>query len=455
MIYLSILFSLRKLLIFLSKVKHMKNLFLGLIVATSILMSACSDEDGPNTIGKIPDNVIEAFNSQYPNASNVSWSIKDDYAVASFNIAETRSDDGRNKAWYRISDAKWAMSNYEITYSNVPQIVRTAFESTEYAQSPWRYDNEVDVIVRNQYDERLYVIDAEKEENGNETEVELYYTNDGILVNTIIDAERDNDYSDWLPQNQPTDILDWINQNFPNSRIIEFDVEDGGVEVDIIFEGFKHEIVFSHSHEWIYTKTEYSRRNLSMIESVVLDALRNSTHYTNDNDIDDIDRYETAASGTFYKFDLETRYDDDIEIYISITGEVLDGRPSFGNGGSAVNDAIETFISQKYPGAIILEKDNDDGYIEVEIRHENIEKEVVFNGRNEWIHTKWEINRNQLPQDVINAITSGGYATNQIDDDIEVIETASELKYVVEIESHGDDIKLIIVNGTITNTIRD
>mgnify|MGYP001777850997 CR=1 FL=1 len=439
--------------------KTTKHLFLTFIACMAVMLSACSDEDGPITPGgTIPDNVLEAFNSQYPNASNVSWEIKSDYAVASFTLDATRSNEaGKNKAWYRMSDARWSMSDFDIPYSQLPQAVKTSFEASEYAQAPWHRDDDVDVITRHGYDETIYVIDVEKNENGIETDVELYYTADGILVNIIVDAEKDNDHSDMLPSTPPTTITEWIKQNFPDARIIEIDDEDGGIEVDLIANGMKHEILFTGAQQWIYTKTEYGRRNLDLVEQVVKDALKSSQHYTSDAHIDDIDRYETAEGDVFYCFELETHFDDDIDVYISITGEILSGRPSLGqSGGVAVNNDIEAFIADKYPGAVIVGKDNDDGYLEIEIRHDGLEKEVIFNGRLEWVCTKWEISRHQLPDDVANAITGAGYSIHQIDDDdIDVIETADAITYEVELEDRDDDIKLIIVNGTIVHVERD
>ena len=72
--------------------KTKKNLFLTLIACSTVLLSACSEDNGPNTHnGKIPEQVVEAFNSQYPEASNVSWSVENDYAVASFDMPEAKS----------------------------------------------------------------------------------------------------------------------------------------------------------------------------------------------------------------------------------------------------------------------------------------------------------------------------------------------------------------------------
>ena len=152
--------------------KTKKNLFLTLIACSTVLLSACSEDNSPNTHnGKIPEQVVEAFNSQYPEASNVSWSVENDYAVASFDMPEAKSAEaGKNKAWYQIDNAQWAMSDMDIPYNLLPEAVKTAFEATEYAQAPWRVDNEVDVITRHGYDETIYVIETEKHENGVETE---------------------------------------------------------------------------------------------------------------------------------------------------------------------------------------------------------------------------------------------------------------------------------------------
>ena len=177
---------------------------------------------------------MEAFNSQYPDATNVSWETRDEYAVASFTI-EVRSTttEGRSMAWYRMSDARWSMSDIDIHYDHLPQAVKTSFEATEYAQAPWHRDDDVDVITRAGYDETLYVIEVEKNENGIETEVELYYTADGILVNTIIEADKEDDHSHLLPSESPSGITEWLNQHFPGARIIEIDRENGGTEVDL------------------------------------------------------------------------------------------------------------------------------------------------------------------------------------------------------------------------------
>ena len=67
----------------------------------------------------------------------------------------------------------------------------------------------------------------------------------------IIDADDYQDYQEYLPHNPAASISEWLTQNFPGARIIDVDDEDGGTEMEIIADGWKHEILFGHSHNWI------------------------------------------------------------------------------------------------------------------------------------------------------------------------------------------------------------
>ena len=418
--------------------KTTRHLFLTLVACMAVLMAACSDDDGQKpSSGTIPDSVVAAFNSQYPDASNVSWEIKGEYAVASFTIDETRSSDaGRNRAWYHLSDGRWAMSDFDIPYAMLPEAVKTAFEGSEYAQSPWRIDDDdVEVITRHGYDETLYVIDVEKNENGTETEVELYYTADGILVNTIVDAERDNDHSDMLPGNSPTTITEWINQHFPGARIVDIDVERNGTEVEIIQDGMKHEIWFDASSAWVSTKTEYGWRNVPDVVQAFVQA--NYPDYR----IDDVDRYETAAN-RYYCVEIE-RGDREKKIYLNEQGEEI-GRPDAGtdlpsDGDTQVTTGIEAFIQANYPGAVIRERDYDDGRIEVDIIHDRREKEVLFNFREEWMRTTYDVYPDELP-DAVKAALKAEFGEHAYwgNDDCECVETPEGTFYEVEVWDEWD-----------------
>ena len=106
--------------------------------------------------------------------------------------------------------------------------------------------------------------------------------------------------------------------------------------------------------------------------------------------------------------------------------------------GTIVGGEVEAFVSQQYPGAVIVEKDYDDGYLEVEIRHEGREKEVLFDGRNDWVLTRWDVSYRDLPEAVVEAFRQSDYARWEVDD-IYYAETPSGEWYVFEVEDDRTD----------------
>lgn len=415
-----------------------------LLTGSFVLMTSCNDNDDlhSNPVPEnIPEKVILEFNAKYPNATNVTWSTKDTYAVANFYLASTRTGghDPNNTAWFNMA-GHWNMTETEISYQQLPEAVKTAFEASPYAS--WRMDNEIDKLQRSDNNETLYIIEVSQKEGNVETEVDLYYTEEGILVKEIVNAEADNDYHEYLPQQPEGNIQTWLDQNFPNVRIVDYDCEQNGTEVEIIANGLKHEILFDNQQQWVYTKTEYERRDLTQIPTSILNHLRTSPYYTSDNAIDDVEKYTTRDNGTYYCFELKTAYDDDVKVYVNETGII--SRPQNGNDGGnsnvPVEDELQNFIDQKYPGAIILEKDYDHGYLEIDILHDGIEKEIKFNGQNQWVRTEWEVR--QLPDAVKNTITAQGYTLD--DNEFGYVETADSIWYEVEVRKGRDELKLYI-----------
>lgn len=407
-------------------------------------MTSCNDNDDLHSnqvLENIPEKVILEFNAKYPNATNVTWSTKDTYAVADFYLASTRTGghEPNNTAWFNMA-GHWSMTETEISYLQLPEAVRTAFEVSPYAN--WRMDDEIDKLQRSDNNETLYIIEVSQKEGNVETKVDLYYTEEGILVKEIIDAETDDDYHEYLPQQPEGNIQTLLDQNFPNARIVDYDQEHNGTEVEIIADGLKHEILFDNQQQWIYTKTEYDRRDLAQVPADILNHLRTSPYYTSDNAIEDVEKYTTRDNGTYYCFELATAYDDDIKVYVDETGII--SRPQNGNGDGnssvPVADDLQSFIDQKYPGAVILEKDYDHGYLEIDILHDGIEKEIKFNGQNQWIRTEWEVR--QLPDAVKNTITAQGYTLD--DDEFDYIETTDSSWYEVEVRKGRDELKLYI-----------
>lgn len=85
----------------------------------------------------------------------------------------------------------------------------------------------------------------------------------------------------------------------------------------------------------------------------------------------------------------------------------------------------------------------------MEIFHEYLEKEVYFNGRNQWVYTEWDIRPNALPQAVKDAIAASQWATFEIDD-MEYVQTPQQEYYLIELESGNREVELRVkADGTI------
>ena len=117
----------------------------------------------------------------------------------------------------------------------------------------------------------------------------------------------------------PASVKSFIQERYPNARIIEYEIEKGNLEVDIIDGTKGKEVVFNSNYEWLYTKYEVSR--LEVPENVMntLNTLLASQYagYV----IDDIDFYETSTT-SYYRFELESG-NREVKIDINTNGNIL------------------------------------------------------------------------------------------------------------------------------------
>ena len=87
---------------------------------------------------------------------------------------------------------------------------------------------------------------------------------------------------------------------------------------------------------------------------------------------------------------------------------------------------------------------------EVDIIHEKKSKEVVFDTQNQWINTHYDVLKNEVENNVLQALNQSEYANYTIDD-IEKYETANGYYYLFELEKGEMEIELQIdTKGQIT-----
>lgn len=289
-----------------------KKLLLGALLMSGMLfLGACDSDDSPKGNGSenVPQKVLAAFEKEYGDAP-VIWELKGDYAVA--NLTRTGET-----AWFEVSTALCGLKEVDVPFAQLPVAVKTAFEASSY--KTWKVDD-VDKLVRKD-SETLYVIEAEQ----GEKEVDLYYTEAGVLVHEIFDVEE-NDYESYFPQTPDTDVTAWVKEHLgADAKIVEYDKERNHLEVDVVADGLKHEVMFSANMEWLQTKTEFEGRQLSNVPEAVMQAAK--AEYPKAV-VEEVNRIRTAE-GDFYCVEMEeVLTDHDYQVFVdAVTNQVV-SRPA-------------------------------------------------------------------------------------------------------------------------------
>lgn len=266
-----------------------------LILALGFLALSCSDDDNFE-----PDNsaVKNAFATKYPGASVDEWEMKFNYYVANFRL-----DNNETEAWFE-SNANWVFTETDLTYAKLPDAIKTSFEASEYKN--WEKDD-IDKIERPET-ETVYILEVE---SGN-TELDLYYSEDGELMKT----ENNPENTDRIPAVLSATILSDIDARYPGATVADVETEENNtLEVLINDNGTYREIYFDNTGTWLQTTTDIQ---LNSVPATVMNALSNSQYA--DYEIDDVEMLE-ITEGSFYLFELE-KNDTEIDVKISPEGEV-------------------------------------------------------------------------------------------------------------------------------------
>ena len=113
-----------------------------------------------------------------------------------------------------------------------------------------------------------------------------------------------------------------------------------------------------------------------------------------------------------------------------------------------LNDNVRTYINTHYPDAVILESVYNYGYLEVDIYHDSLNKELYFNSNDAWVKTTWDVAINALPSAVTSAIATE-YPDYRIDD-ADYVDTPDGVYYSIELEKGERDVYIKVApDGTI------
>ena len=257
-----------------------KNVFL-LAALSLCLFQSCDNDDNEPVPGYVSAETKAAFDEKYPAAKDVEWETRNDYLIVDF-----KQDKVEKEAWFDNSGT-WYMTETDIPFAQLPDAVKTAFQQGEY--STWKVDD-VDMIERRDV-ETVYVIETEQ---GN-SEVDLYYSPDGILVKTVLDAGGNDGYEDFIPSQPSSSVDAYIKEHYPSARILDIDREKGVTEVEIL------------------------ELRITALPDAVMAAIKASQYAT--YRIDDADFIETLT-GEWYLVELESGKQE-VKLRIDATGKIL------------------------------------------------------------------------------------------------------------------------------------
>lgn len=383
-----------------------------------------------------------------------------------FEAARTESR-ANNAAWFENANGQWAMTETNIDFAALPQAVREGFDASKYTEAEgWTRTGKVDKLERKEVVGAggsegvtvVYVIGVTRTADGITTGMDLYFSTEGVLVNEVTNA-ADDGYEDYIPEKPAAGIEQQIQGYLDDNgggSVIDVDREYGGTEVELVCGGYKHELYFDAQGNRIYAKIEYGRRDIgSAVPEAIYNAVAADQQLSSPNDIDDIEKWsldKATADGisVFWCVEVETRHKE-VDIYVNDSPVRIIPRPvidmgNTGGNGLPVEDEIERFLNDRYPGAKVVERDYDDGCLELTILHENLRKEVLFDGRNNWLRTEWELHR--LPQNILDAVQQAGYTLD--DDEFECIETSGGMWYEFEARKDRREYDLRVdTNGNI------
>ena len=267
------------------------------------LFQSCDNDDNEPTPNFVNALTKAAFEEKYPSAKDVEWETRNDYIVVDF-----KQDKVEKEAWFD-NNGGWYMTETDVPFTQLPDAVKTAFQQSDY--STWKVDD-VDMIERKNA-ETVYVLEVEQ---GN-SEVDLYYSPDGVLVKTVVDTDSNGGYEDFIPTQPSSAIETYIKEHYPSARIVDVDREKGMTEVEILDGKVCRELLFDDGGTWVQTKTEL---RLSELPAPVTAAIKASQYSS--YKLDDADFIQTPA-GEWYLVELESAGKPDVKLRIDATGVIL------------------------------------------------------------------------------------------------------------------------------------
>lgn len=263
----------------------------------------------------------------------------------------------------------------------------------------------------------------------------------GMVAFTSCDDDDNDDYA-----RVPDAVTAAFSHQYGNPGYVEWDSERGGYYVaEFRKDGRDHEAWYTQAGLWAMTEVDYGR-SLADLPQAVQSGYAATAYALDAWTVDDIDEIQRPDYETVYKIEVEKRGQADHDLYFDLGGTLyrdVEGSGSgSGNGGmiqQGMPADVKAYVDSAFAGAAVVDFDiEDNGMIEVDLRHGGKSVEVLFTAAYEWVMTKTDCSRD-VPAVVAEAVQQALPGARI--DDCDYVQTATESYYLVDTDNPDRDLR--------------
>lgn len=271
----------------------------------------------------------------------------------------------------------------------------------------------------------------------------------GMVAFTSCDDDDNDDYA-----RVPDAVTAAFSHQYGNPGYVEWDSERGGYYVaEFRKDGRDHEAWYTQAGLWAMTEVDYGR-SLADLPQAVQSGYAATAYALDAWTVDDIDEIQRPDYETVYKIEVEKRGQADHDLYFDLGGTLyrdVEGSGSgSGNGGmiqQGMPAEVKAYVDSAFAGAAVVDFDiEDNGIIEVDLRHGGKSVEVLFTAAYEWVMTKTDCSRD-VPAVVAEAVQQALPGARI--DDCDYVQTATESYYLVDTDNPDRDLR-VTPDGQVT-----
>lgn len=271
----------------------------------------------------------------------------------------------------------------------------------------------------------------------------------GMVAFTSCDDDDNDDYA-----RVPDAVTAAFSHQYGNPGYVEWDSERGGYYVaEFRKDGRDHEAWYTQAGLWAMTEVDYGR-SLADLPQAVQSGYAATAYALDAWTVDDIDEIQRPDYETVYKIEVEKRGQADHDLYFDLGGTLyrdVEGSGSgSGNGGmiqQGMPADVKAYVDSAFAGAAVVDFDiEDNGIIEVDLRHGGKSVEVLFTAAYEWVMTKTDCSRD-VPAVVAEAVQQALPGARI--DDCDYVQTATESYYLVDTDNPDRDLR-VTLDGQVT-----